>query len=178
MGADSDAVTGKTPNFGYGYGRLDAAGALGVKTIGKDPTLTLRVSPSMPTTKDTVTITPDATNGDGSTAGLQIEWDDGYDGTWDVPYAPIAPRTITSKTPATLPFKARVRNAAGHVAEAVAWITFTTPPPAMMTNPPAGEDADPYDCGCRTVGAAPERGAWAALGVAVLLGARRRRRRR
>ena len=175
MGAVSDAVTGTTPNPGYGYGRLDAAAALGVKAMGKDPTLKLTFSPEAPTTKDTVTITPEATSGGGSTAGLEIKWDDGYDGTWDVPYAAVAPRTITSKTAATLPFKARVRNASGHVAEAVAWVTFATPPPpppppTMTTTPSRGGG-----CGCRTAEEAPGRGAWALLGAAALLGARRRR---
>ncbi len=134
------------------------------------------MSPEKPTTADTVTITPDAKSGDGSTTGLQIKWDDGYDGTWDLPYAAVAPRKITSKTAATLPFKARIRNAAGHVAEAVIDVTFTTPPPPPPT-PPMMKTTSPAasgGCGCRTA-EAPATGAWAALGLAVLVGVRRRR---
>jgi Subtilase family len=172
-GAVSDATTGKTPNAGYGYGRLDTAGALGVETVGGTPTITLAMEPAEPTTKDTVTLTPTATTGEASAAGLQIKWDDGYDGTWDVPYGPVAPRQITSATPAKLPFKARVRNASGHIAEAVVWVTFSaapTPPPGMTTSVKSSSG-----CGCREAREAPGAGVWAVLGAAALLGARRRR---
>ncbi len=148
-GAASDAVTGTTPNKNYGYGRLDTAAALGVKASGATPTITLTSTPATPTTDDKVTLTPAVTSGDGSTTGLQVKWDDDYDGTWDVPYAAPAPRTITSAMPVTRPFKARVRNAAGHIAEAVVWVTFTTPPPAPPAPPPS------KGCGCRTTPEAP-----------------------
>lgn len=167
----SDDTTGKTPNPNYGYGRLDAAGALGVESTGATPTISLAMEPADPTTKDTVTLTPTATSGDASSTGLQIKWDDGYDGTWDVPYGPVAPRKITSSTPAKIPFKARVRNAAGHIAEAVVWVTFSAPPPA----PPVMPGKTSSGCGCRDAGEAPGTGAWAVLGAVALLGARRRR---
>jgi MYXO-CTERM domain-containing protein len=172
MGAVSDATTGTTPNGDYGYGRLDVAGALGVKTTGMRPTITLTTKPAKPTTKDTVTITPVATSGEASTS-VQIKWDDDYDGTWDSPYAEVAPRQIKSDTPATRPFKARVRNASGHVAEAVVWVTFTEPS-MTSTMPPM---TDSGGCGCRTTPASPAIPALA-LGAAVAVAAARRRRSR
>lgn len=173
MGAVSDATTGMTPNGDYGYGRLDVAGALGVKAKGARPTLELAVKPERPTIGDTVTITPVASSGDGS-SGVEIEWDDDYDGTWDTAYGPVAARQIQSATEVTRPFKARVRNAAGHIAEAVVWVTFSNPTATPPTNKPM---TDAGGCGCRAASEAP---AWPAAlaGVAVLAAAARRRRAR
>lgn len=179
-GAIVDPIAGAVPNGDYGYGRLDIAGALGQKTKGTLPTLTLDVTPAAPTTKDTVSIKPTATG-----EGLEIEWDDDYDGTWDVAYAPVATRTITSATPVKRPFKARVRNATGHIAEAVVWITFTeatTPPPVTeppVTKPPVNKPAETSEeggCGCRTAPRDPGL-PLAGLAIAALAVARRRRAR-
>jgi MYXO-CTERM domain-containing protein len=170
MGAVADATTGTVPNGDYGYGRLDVAAALGVKTKGARPTITLTATPAKPTTKDTVTLTPAATSGD-SSSGLEIKWDDDYDGTWDSAYAPVAARQIKSDTPVTRPFKARVRNAAGHIAEAVVWVTFTAP----STTPPM---TDAGGCGCRTAPATPAIPALAAGLAVAALAVRRRRSRR
>ncbi|APR75421.1 alkaline serine protease [Minicystis rosea] len=163
MGAATDALSGKVPNGSYGYGRLDVAAALGVTTKGTRPTLSLKVTPAKPTTKDTVTITPE------TTGGVEIKWDDDYDGTWDQGYAQVAGRQIQSATPLTRPFKARVRNATGHIAEAVVWVTFSEP---GATPPP-----DDGGCGCRTTSDAGSLGP-AALALAGLAVAARRRRNR
>jgi MYXO-CTERM domain-containing protein len=169
-GAATDALSGKVPNGDYGYGRLDVAAALGVTAKSERPTLALTVSPEKPTTKDTVTITPAASGG----SGLEIKWDDDYDGTWDQGYAAVAARQITSDTPVTRPFKARVRNATGAFAEAVVWVTFgepgTTKPP--VTTPPATAAG----CGCRTTTDAPGPGVALAAMAALAAAARRRRR--
>src|SRR5262249_56604774 len=132
--------------------------ALGMKTSGATPTLTLSVDPAKPTTKDKVTITPAVASGDGSASGLEIAWDDDSDGTWDVAYAAPAPRTITSDTPVTRPFKVRVRNGAGHIAEAVTWVTFAKAPPAP---------ADGGGCGCRTTGDGSPAAALAVVALAI-----------
>ena len=170
-GAIVEPIAGKVPNGDYGFGRLDVAGALGVTTTSEPPTLALTVTPAAPTTDDTVTITPKA-SGD----GLEIEWDDDYDGTWDIPYGPLSARTIKSSTPIIRPFKVRVRNAAGRIAEAVAWITFTDP---TTTNPPGPKPlvtGDGGGCGCRASSREPSLPALGVALAALVAAARRRRR--
>ncbi|MFT3772377.1 MAG: S8 family serine peptidase [Minicystis sp.] len=163
-GAAVDALAGDVPNGVYGYGRLDVAAALGATAEGTTPTLALTVSPAQPTTKDTVTITPAASGG----SGFEIKWDDDYDGTWDQGYAPVAARQVTSSTPGTRPFKARVRNASGRIAEAVVWLTFEEP--GTVTTPEAG------GCGCRTAAETSAMGPVIAAMVGLAAAARRRRR--
>ena len=197
-GAWVDSTTGAVPNATYGYGRLDAAGALGVTTVETgSPSITLSVSPSTPTTASGAEITPVVEGPDGGAAGLQVKWDDGYDGTWDTAYAAPAPHKVTSATPGELPFKARVRDAAGHVAEAVIWVKFGEAMPGAdggVDGGPSPADAGRSDagdggasgggppgksgCGCRTVdlvSSTPKcaAGLFAAL---ALVAARRRRR--
>jgi hypothetical protein len=172
-GAISDAVTGSVPNGVYGYGRLDAAAALGVKTaeVG-GPSISLTLSPSEPTTAAPAQIDPVVQGVSGGTAGLQVKWDDGYDGTWDTAYAAPAPHAVSSPTPATLPFKARVRDAAGHIAEAVVWVKFVTPPPAPPPPPPSSK------CSCRAAGeSAGGPGAVGLVVCAALVFSRRGRKR-
>jgi hypothetical protein len=193
-GAWVDGTTGAVPNATYGYGRLDAAGALGVTTAETGgPAITLSVSPSVPTTADVAEIVPAVGGADGGAAGLEVKWDDGYDGTWDTPYAASAPHKVTSATPADLPFKARVRDAAGHVAEAVIWVTFTqahASSDAGADSGPGAADAGPIrsgaragagtpdkgGCGCRAAGSGDARGPLGLLTVLVAAAAIGRRR--
>jgi hypothetical protein len=120
-GAIVDSDTGTVPNGDYGYGRLSAGGAFGIKTPGVDPSVTLSVSPPNPNIGDAITLVASAKSNDGNDAALQAKWDDGYDGTWDTTYAAISPHPITVSAPGRYPFKVRVRNASGHIAEAVIW---------------------------------------------------------
>ena len=174
-GAIVDPVAGKVPNGDYGYGRLDVAGALGMKDPGVAPTITLSVKPDQPTTRDKVEITPTVSGGE----ALEITWDDDYDGTWDVGYAPAAARTLESATPVKRAFKARVRNATGRIAEAVVWVNIGEPGPVDNTGGSGGSGGtgeSDSGCGCRT---APSTPALPALGAALLgLAAMARRRRR
>jgi hypothetical protein len=180
-GAIVDAVTGAVPNDRYGWGRLSAAAALGAAADGAPPTLTLVPATAAVRTGEPVTLTPTAADPDGAAASLEVKWDDDYDGTWDAPYGPLAPRVVTSAAPALRPFKARVRDATGRFAEAVAWITWTdTPPP-----PDGGRDAGAADgpaspaagdCSCRAAGAGRAAGPSALAVVALGLLARRRHR--
>jgi len=143
-GAVHDNVTGPVPNGDYGYGRLDAAGALGVTAVGKDFTVTLTVDPAKPTVADKPKLIAVAVGDADAVTGLEARWDDGYDGTWDTEFAALAPHAIAPPVVAsTQPYKVRVRNAAGHVAEAVLWVTFAKAPPG---------------CGCTVGGAAPSPG--------------------
>jgi MYXO-CTERM domain-containing protein len=149
-GAATDAVTGPVPNGDYGFGRLDAAGAFGIKDTGTDPTVSVTVQPASPTTADEITF---ILSGQGE--GLEMKWDDGYDGTWDTPYAAIGPRTLSAElAPGTYPFKVRVRNRAGHVAEAVTWVTV---------------EQSTSGCGCRIGGAGGAQRGGTLLVVAGLL---------
>ncbi|HEX4515836.1 MAG TPA: S8 family serine peptidase, partial [Polyangiaceae bacterium] len=120
-GAVVDSDTGAVPNGDYGYGRLDAAGAFGVKTAGVDPSVTLAVSPANPNVGDSITLVATAKSNDGNDGALQAKWDDGYDGSWDTTYAAVAPHPITVTSPGKYPFKVRVRNSSGHIAEAIVW---------------------------------------------------------
>jgi hypothetical protein len=195
-GALVDDAVGKAPNGDYGYGHLDIAGALGAKAEGKDPTVKLAVTPAHPVAGEPATLTPTADAGDGSP--LEAKWDDGYDGSWDTEYAAVAPRDVVAKAAGLVPYKVRVRNAAGRFAEAVAWVEFgepgsgaggagsggagaggaaTTTKPAAATPTAAPADSD-GGCGCEAPGA--PRGSWAGLAAmvsAIALAARRRRSR-
>jgi len=138
-GAIVDADTGTVPNKRYGFGRLSAAGAFGVAHDGEPPTLTLSAQPAFLKPGETATLTPVATDPDGAAADLEIKWDDGYDGTWDIPYGPVQPRTVTQATAGTQVYKARVRDATGRIAEAIAQVTWTDTMPGLDAG--AGLDA-------------------------------------
>ena len=156
-GAIVDSDTGTVPNGDYGYGRLDAGGALGVKTAGVDPSVTLSVSPANPSVTDAITIIATAKSNDGNDAALQAKWDDGYDGTWDTTYAAIAPHPTNIIVAGKYPFKVRVRNASGHIAEAVVWADVGD------GLPPDGA------CSCRTTPTNSELGfSGVMLGLALL----------
>jgi MYXO-CTERM domain-containing protein len=156
-GAVHDNLTGAVPNGNYGYGRLDAAGALGVSTVGKNFTVALTTSPAMPNAGDKVTLTAAPAGDPDAIASVSAKWDDGYDGSWDTPYDAAMQHQVSSMTAGKFPYKVRVRNAAGHVAEAIVWVTYGTPmmmPPPMMSS----------GCGC-AVGARGAGGVIASLGM-------------
>ncbi len=167
MRQGADVGDGKTPlpNAVYGYGALDAARALGVTSAGLTPTVSLKVDPPSPAVGATVTLTPVVSGGD----GLEVKWDDDYDGTWDVGYAPAAPRAITGAQAGKRSFKARVRNASGHFAEAMTVVVFT----------PAGEaTSSSKGCDCGASGRGGSLGAAGGLALATLAIVRRRLRAR
>jgi MYXO-CTERM domain-containing protein len=195
-GAIHDDITGTTPNADFGWGRLSAAGALGVEATGSAPSVSLVADPPTTTVGESVTLRPTATDPDGASSDLEQKWDDGYDGTWDTAYGPVGPRTVTKKTAQPEPFKVRVRDKQGRIAEAVVWVAFGEvqqpdagppndasqadaeqgdagigPEPAPVAPPQSEEDG----CGCRTLGGpAPGRSAWmSALGLVLLALSRR-----
>lgn len=163
-GAIVDSDTGAVPNGGYGFGRLDAAGALGVKTRGVDPSVSVTITPANPTVGDDIELVPSAQSNDGDDAALEAKWDDGYDGTWDTPYGGLGPHAFAAPAAGRYPFKVRVRNDVGRVAEAVVWVTVLEP------------NVESAGCGCRT---APDRSgaAFSALGLGLGLALLARRRR-
>ena len=125
------------PNVRYGFGRLSAAGALGVQATGQLPTLTLTATPANPTIGEQVTLTPSMIDPSGDPSP-ELKWDDGYDGSWDVAYAPLAPRVVSSATVGRFAYKARARNHAGLFAEAVIWLAYGEAIPPSKSG-----------CGCR-----------------------------
>jgi hypothetical protein len=174
-GALVDDVTGAVPNERYGWGRLSAAGALGVAASGAAPALRLTAQPAWPRPGESATLTPVATDADGAAGALEIEWDDGYDGTWDVPYAPLAPRVVTSATAGEQAYKARVRDATGRIGEAVLRVTWTDTPPAQDGGVD-GATVRTSGGGCRAGGRGTASAGVALLAiVAVVVGRRRRR---
>ena len=160
-GAIVDSDTGAVPNGDYGWGRLDVAHALGVTTSGVDPSVTIEITPATPHTGDAIQLAPSAQSNDGNDGALQAKWDDGYDGTWDTAYAPIASHAFTAPSAGRYPFKVRVRNASGHVAEAVAWVDVT-------------DAVADQGCNCETT---PSRGGLSFAGIAVAIGLLARKRR-
>ncbi len=160
-GAIVDSDTGAVPNGDYGFGRLSAAGALGVANAGVEPSVKINVTSA--NTQAGITLTLDAKSNDGNDGALQAKWDDGYDGTWDTPYAAIATHSVSANTPGKYPFKVRVRNAGGRVAEAVVWADVTD---TVVTS---------SGCSCNT---APSRTEMGFAGFALALAAFARRRRR
>jgi len=163
-GAIVDSDTGAVPNGDYGYGRLSAAGALGASAVGVDPSVAIQVA--QPTYVGVaLSLTPVAQSNDGDDGALQAKWDDGYDGSWDTTYAPIAAHAFTPTQIGKYPFKVRVRNSTGHVAEAVAWVDVEDAPPPETSS----------GCGCNTIETRADFGYAGAL-VALAAFARRRRR--
>jgi MYXO-CTERM domain-containing protein len=164
-GAITDKSMGALPNGDYGYGRLNASGALGVTTpTGDVPTVTILASKAKASVNEKVTLTPQPV-GAGT---FQVKWDDGYDGTWDVPYATVAPRDITSDKPGTFAFKAHVRSSGGRVAEAVTYVTF-----GPATSSGSGSSGS-GGCGCRATNEAGSAGGAILLGATALAFVRRR----
>jgi hypothetical protein len=161
-GAIVDSDTGAVPNGDYGYGRLDAAGALGLKTDGPDPSVTLAVTPDHPAMGDTVQLVPSAQSNDGNDGALEAKWDDGYDGSWDTPWGGVAAHAFAPPAPGRYPFKVRVRNASGHVAEAIAWVEVA-------------DVSASASCSCREAPTRSELG-FAGFMIGVALLARRRLR--
>ena len=162
MGAVVDGITGTVPNSDYGYGRLDAAAALGIKTVGKDFTIALTSDPVACHVGQDCRLVVTGQGDADALAGLQSEWDDGYDGTYDVAFAGSLSHAISAPTmmPGKFPYKVRVRNGAGHVAEAVLWVDF----------------ARPSGCGCFVGGSTPPMPIAIVLGLGALFFAVRRRR--
>jgi MYXO-CTERM domain-containing protein len=121
-GARASEVAGQLPNNEYGYGALDAAGALGVPPDGDPPTVTLSASAAVAKPGESITLTATVVSQDDSKD--EIRWDDGYDGSWDTPYATPAPRVVTTLVPGLQSYKVRARNAAGRFAEAIIQVRF------------------------------------------------------
>jgi subtilisin family serine protease len=166
-GATKVDDTAKLPNGDDGYGALDAAGAFGLAaSAAVTPTISVKLDPATPVAGASATLTPTVAGGD----GLEVKWDDDYDGTWDVGYAKPAARAVTLDHVGVRSFKVRVRNASGHFSEALAVVTFGAPPAA-----PGGEASG---CGCETAGRTRLAGGAATLGGALALGALARVRRR
>ncbi len=195
--AARDGTTGAVPNMEYGWGRVDAAAALGAFAAGHAPEVQLAASATLVTTGESVTLTVTATDPDGTASDLEAKWDDGYDGTWDVAYGPLAPRAVSYDAAGHYPTKVRVRDAQGRIDEAVVWVEVTddpvvTPdggvdagaggsagsggsdaaPPSPSGKPSSSDDG----CGCRAPG---QRGTGAPVALIIAAGAlvllRRRR---
>jgi hypothetical protein len=165
-GATKGDGTAALPNGDYGYGALSAAGAFGVpSTAAVTPTIEVKLDPATPAVGANATLTPVVAGGD----GLEVKWDDDYDGTWDVAYAKPSARAVTLDHVGERSFKVRVRNASGHFSEALAVVHFVTPPPAAASS----------GCGCVTAGregSTRAAGIGSALALAALAVVRRRRR--
>ncbi len=184
-GAVADATTGAVPNTSYGWGRLNAAGALGVPSDGVPPTLVLEVAPNPSLRGTSVTITPEASDPDGEQTKLELKWDDGYDGTWDSAYGPVGVREVTHADAGRYPYKARVRDAQGRIADAVAWVAVVDELPLQDAGADgaAGAPADggnassaavPDDlkvgggCGCSAAGRSDAKGVGVLCSLAAL----------
>jgi len=116
-------------------------GRLGVSPDGAPPTLTLTADPPQGQVGKNVKLVPTAAAADGSTTGLEIKWDDGYDGTWDVAYAPVEARQVTVTAAGTFLYKARVRDATGRFAEAL--VSVPSPPPRRQGRLPLPDRRTP-----------------------------------
>jgi MYXO-CTERM domain-containing protein len=121
-GAVHDTITGAVPNTDYGWGRLNAAQSLGVTPSGQAPVIALSASPASPSAGQATTLEVEVQDPGGPPNELEAKWDDGYDGTWETPYGPVAPRTVTYDEAGQYPIKVRVRNGQGRLGEAVVWV--------------------------------------------------------
>ncbi|MFW5739045.1 MAG: S8 family serine peptidase, partial [Myxococcota bacterium] len=191
-GAIRDALT-QSDAHAYGAGRLSAAGALGVQGDVEPPEVSLHVVGSA-VVGEPALLSVVASDPGHPASSLLVRWDDGYDGTWDTEYAAELEREVVHEQVGRYPYKVRVRNPGGRVAEAVLWLDVGEAPPiepdagAMDAGtggsdaggPPAA-DASRLEpgggCGCRfegTNGPAPRGLGWFALLASLLLLRRRR----
>jgi hypothetical protein len=188
-GATKDAQTLADPNA-YGAGRLNAAGALGIEVSDAPPTVAITLASSPVFVGRAAELQLTVADPQHPESSLVARWDDGYDGTWDTDYESSFDRTVVHEEVGRFPYKVRVRNPGGRVAEAVLWVTVEEAPPeqpdagldaGLGEDAPAGPAATPSTepgggCGCRTVSRGSTGGG--AL-LAILLGAglavRRRR---
>ncbi len=144
-GAHVDDMVGDVPNYAYGWGRLNAAGALGVSNDGVAPTVSL--VPGEAFAGKPMVIEVVVQDEDSDESQLQIKWDDDYDGTWDDDYTAASNREVTFEEIGEYILKARVRDDTGLFAEALAHISVIESPPG------SGDDG----CGCDTVGDRPSK---------------------
>jgi subtilisin family serine protease len=166
-GAIAEPVYGSAPNPVAGHGRLSAAGALGRKVPAQaeaPPQVTLIAEPAAVPPGQPVVLRPQIA---GQGGRFEVRWDDGYDGTWDTGWGAAAERQV-EKPAGKQPYRVRVRDQAGLVAEAVVWV----PDGMAMTG-----------CACDALGrgGAPRRTGWTGWAafalLAFALGAWRRRTR-
>lgn len=185
-GAEVDALTGSVPNADYGYGRLSASGVFGVPRDEAAPGIEISAEPEGAAPGETVRVTPVV-----KAAGVNLRWDDGYDGSWDTELgAPGARDFVQSNEPLRLKVQAWSSN--GRISEAVLLVPLE---PMSGVGGAAGSggggsggaagsgnatggasNGDDGGCGCRTPGpTGHSSGLWMALaGLAYL--ARRRRK--
>ena len=138
-------MAGVVPDKGMGWGRLNAAGALGGVEDAKSPVVTLSSEPAVAGANHPFDLVVKVSGGNGV---VQARWDDGYDGTWDTPFGSLAPRQVTVPTPGTQRYKVRVRDEAGRIAEAALLLVVVDKP----AEPDVVEDVS-------TAGVTPEDGA-------------------
>jgi len=170
-GAQRDPTTSSDPEA-YGAGRLDAAGALGAEPMSAPPSVDVAMaSPAVVGQQVQIDLTVfDPTH---PKSALEARWDDGYDGSWDTEYESASSRAVVHEQIGRYPYKVRVRNPDGRVAEAVVWVEVkdapVTPPDAGAPDAggtgtggsPGGSNQDPAandaaaglepggGCGCR-----------------------------
>lgn len=189
-GAQRDAIT--TADLrAYGAGRLDAAGALGVVPSGP-PSVRITQSPAPGIAGTETALSLVTTDPEHSAASLIARWDDGYDGTWETDYGAVAERMVVHEEPGSYPYKVRVKNPGGRIAEAVIWLEVAEAPPEQpdggapdaggtdagsTPKPPASEaqggDSDD-GCGCRVPSGRDGSGWFAVMSIAFALASRRR----
>lgn len=107
----------KSPDFNWGWGLMDVAATLGGVPDAVPPVVELHASTDPARVGQQVELIVQA-KGPGGQGQLQVRWDDGYDGTWDTEYAPLATRKLVYDTTGVHRFKVRVRNDAGQIGEA------------------------------------------------------------
>lgn len=191
-GAIRDTTTEAEPNA-YGAGRLNAAGALGVEPGAGAPSVQIVADPVDAVVGEEVSLRLVVSDPNDGPDEMVSRWDDGYDGSWDTDYEPELVRTVLHEETGSYPYKVRVRNRSGRVAEAVMWLNVGEAPvvqpdagaadagdvPDAGGAPPASAAADDSGggCGCR-VGAEPRPGAppalWALIGLGWLAARRRK----
>jgi hypothetical protein len=179
-----DGITEPLPNADWGYGRMNAAVAMGGTFDGKRPSIALQIAPNAPVVGDAIMVTPVASTADGDAIATEARWDDGYDGTWDTPYAPLAAHAVAAlASPGVVRVKVRARNASGRIVEAATLIEVKDAPPVEPppsdAGPTNGDDGSngSSGCGCEYPGKTSgfAIGALAAIACATMLARRRRR---
>ncbi|MCB9592635.1 MAG: S8 family serine peptidase [Sandaracinaceae bacterium] len=165
-GVTTDGIVGALPNDDYGYGRLSAAGALGVTTGGLPPTIVLHTERPVAGVGEVVIVEIEVADPEGEAVEVRI--DETYDGTFDSPYVVGSSYAVHPDRLGAFRTRVRARDASGLVADAALLIEVVESPPPIPT--PEGEG-----CACR---AAPRSRSGGLVLFALALGALVARRRR
>lgn len=140
----------------WGAGKLRIHQALYAATPAPNtpPSITFPSPDLWATAGAPLLLRPTLADAEDAPGDLQVRWDDGYDGTWDLGPAPLGQgREVTFSAPGTYLVKAQVVDTGGLTAEALARVRVTDDPTCdgglCPDGGPPGPGGGGSGCGCQ-----------------------------